>query len=67
MTTTTTDTTGASTTEQLPRTLITLALTQEQVEKTIFAESNGELTFALLTDKSTVAGSAGVTAASLFQ
>ena len=65
--TTTTDTTGASTTEQLPRTLITLALTQEQVEKTIFAESNGELTFALLTDKSTVAGSNGVTAASLFQ
>jgi len=52
--TTTTDETGASTTEQLPRTLITLALDQKQVEKVQWASLNGELSFALLTDKSTV-------------
>jgi len=66
--TTTTDQTGASTTEQLPRTLITLALTQQQVEKTTFASANGELSFALLTDKSTVApDTAGVDATNLFK
>jgi len=66
--TTTTDQSGASTTEQLPRTLITLALNQLQVEKTTWAESNGELSFALLTDKSTVQPDAsGMDATKLFQ
>jgi pilus assembly protein CpaB len=66
--TTTTDQSGASTTEQLPRTLITLALTQAQVEKTTWAEGNGELSFALLTDKSTVQpDAAGMDATKLFQ
>jgi pilus assembly protein CpaB len=65
--TTTTDTTGASTTEQLPRTLITLSVDEDQALKIKFAETNGELAFALLTDKSTVNGGPGVTAASLFQ
>jgi pilus assembly protein CpaB len=66
--TTTTDQSGASTTEQLPRTLITMALDQQQVEKMTFAASNGELSFALLTDKSTVqADSAGMDATSLFK
>ncbi|MXG90784.1 Flp pilus assembly protein CpaB [Nocardioides flavescens] len=65
--TTTTDETGASTTEQLPRTLITLALDQTQVEKVTFASTTGELSFALLTDKSAVQDGPGVTAASLFQ
>jgi pilus assembly protein CpaB len=66
--TTTTDATGAATTaEQLPRTVITLALTQKQVEQVQFAASNGELSFALLTDKSDVSNSPGVNAASLFQ
>lgn len=66
--TTTTDQSGASTTEQLPRTLITLALTQVQVEKTTWAEGNGELSFALLTDKSTVQPDAsGMDATKLFQ
>ena len=36
--TTTTDETGASTTEQLPRTLITLSLTQQQAEKILCAQ-----------------------------
>lgn len=65
--TTTTDQSGASTTEQLPRTLITLALSQQQVEKVTFAAGNGELSFALLTDKSTVQPDAGMDAAQLFQ
>jgi pilus assembly protein CpaB len=65
--TTTTDQTGSSTTEQLPRTLITLALSQQQVEKVTFAASNGELSFALLTDKSTVQPDAGMDATQLFK
>jgi pilus assembly protein CpaB len=66
--TTTTDQSGASTTEQLPRTLITLALNQKQVEQTTWAESNGELSFALLGDKSVVApDTTGVDATNLFK
>jgi pilus assembly protein CpaB len=65
--TTTTDQSGSSTTEQLPRTLITLALSQQQVEKVTFAASNGELSFALLTDKSTVQPDAGMDATQLFK
>jgi pilus assembly protein CpaB len=65
--TTTTDATGASTTEQLPRTLITLALTQQQAEKVTFAAANGELSFGLLTDNSTVQPDDGVDATNLFK
>ena len=65
--TTTTDQSGASTTEQLPRTLITLALTQPQVEKVTFAAANGELSFALLTDKSAVQPDTGMDATQLFK
>lgn len=65
--TTTTDTTGASTTEQLPRTVITLALSQKAYEQLTFAASNGELSFAMLTDKSSINSGAGVDAATLFQ
>lgn len=64
--TTTTDETGAAVTEQLPRTLITLAVDQQQAEKVMFAASNGELSFALLTDKSTVAPGPAVDASNLF-
>jgi pilus assembly protein CpaB len=64
--TTTTDQTGASTTEQLPRTLITLSLTQDQVQRVTFASNNGELSLGLLTDKSTVATDPGVDSTSLF-
>lgn len=64
--TTTTDETGASTTEQLPRTLLTLALGQDDAERVVFASANGELTFALLTDSSTVNPGPPVTAADLF-
>jgi pilus assembly protein CpaB len=64
--TTTTDETGQETTEALPRTLLTVAVDQKDAERVLFAAGNGELTFALLTDDSTVAPAPGVTADSLF-
>ncbi len=59
--TTTTDETGASTTEQLPRTLITISVDQRQMEKVLFAQSNGELAFGLLTESSVVSAAAPMT------
>ncbi|WP_205474692.1 Flp pilus assembly protein CpaB [Nocardioides sp. SYSU D00038] len=50
--TTTTDESGAAVTEEVSRTLLTLALDQTESEKVIYASLNGEVTFALLTDKS---------------
>lgn len=52
--TTTTDEEGQQSVEQLPRTLITLSLTQKQAERVLFAQSLGELSVALLTDDSDV-------------
>lgn len=51
--TTTTDTSGNQTTEQLPRTLLTLAVDQDQAQKVLFASTNGALAFALLPDGTT--------------
>jgi pilus assembly protein CpaB len=65
--TTTTDESGASTTEQLPRTLITISVDQRQMEKVLFAQSNGELAFALLTEKSVVEPGEAMTADLLFK
>lgn len=59
---TTTDESGQSTTEQLPKTLLTLAVDQKEAEKVIYAARNGELTFALTTDNSKVRDQPGVTA-----
>jgi pilus assembly protein CpaB len=53
--TTTTDESGASTTEQLPRTLLTISVDQRQMEKVLYAQANGELAFGLLTEQSVVA------------
>jgi pilus assembly protein CpaB len=63
--TTTTD--GTESVEQLPKTLLTLALSQKDAEKVIFASKNGSLSFALLNDDSQVGPSQGVTTASLFK
>ena len=65
--TTTTDQTGQSTTEQLPRTLLTLSLTQAQTQKVLLGMSTGELAFGLLTDKSAVADGPETTAETLFK
>ncbi|MEP9365610.1 Flp pilus assembly protein CpaB [Nocardioides sp. CN2-186] len=64
--TTTTDDSGQQTTEQLPRTLMTLAVDQEDAERVIFGSLNGELAFGLLTKDSTVNPDPGVTTDSLF-
>jgi pilus assembly protein CpaB len=63
--TTTTD--GTQCVEQLPKTLLTLALDQRDAEKVIFASKNGSLSFALLNNDSQVGPSQGVTTASLFK
>jgi pilus assembly protein CpaB len=65
--TTTTDESGASTTEQLPRTLLTVSVDQRQAEKLLYASANGELAFGLLTDKSAVAPAPPMTFATLFE
>jgi pilus assembly protein CpaB len=65
--TTTTDETGQSTTEQLPRTLMTLSVDQHDAEKILYAQSTGELAFGLLTDKSAVAPGPPMTFANLFE
>lgn len=65
-TTTTNEETGTATTEQLPRTLLTLAVDQRDAEKIIFAAKNGEMAFALLTDDSVVAPGPAVTAENVF-
>lgn len=65
--TTTTTPEGAQTTEALPATLMTLALDQADAEKILFGQGNGELAFALLTDKSRINNGPGVTAADLFE
>ncbi len=63
---TVTDPTGAATTEQLPRTLFTLALDQASAEKILYAQTSGELNFALLTEDSTIAPTKGVNQKNLF-
>ena len=63
----TTDATGAQTTEQLPKTLFTLAVDQSQAQKVMYAASHGTLTFGLLNDKSQVKPDPGVSASNLFR
>ncbi|MGH3361465.1 MAG: Flp pilus assembly protein CpaB [Nocardioides sp.] len=69
-TTTTTKTTttanGEQTTEQLPKTLLTLALPQKDAEKVLFAQGNGELVLGVLGETPVKPGP-GVTAADLFR
>ena len=57
----------ATPTEQLPNTLFTLAVTQKQAEKILFAQGLGELAFALLNAKSTLKPGDGVLAEDLFE
>lgn len=56
---TTTDDSGAQTVEEVPKTILTLALTQKESEKLIWGDRFGELNFALLSDKTKVADEAG--------
>lgn len=63
---TTTAVDGTQSTEQLPRTLLTLAVSQPNAEKVMYASTNGTLAFGLLNDDSQVAPSKGVTSKNLF-
>jgi pilus assembly protein CpaB len=65
--TTTTDTTGAQTTETLPKTLVTIAVNQKQAQKVILSSKNAVLTFGLLTGTSTINLGPGTTFANLFK
>jgi len=66
-TTTTTDPSGAQSTEQLPKTLLTLAVSQQDAERVLLAQKLGELAFGLLNDDSVVAPSQGATDQNLFR
>jgi pilus assembly protein CpaB len=65
--TTKTDATGAQTTEQLPRTLFTLGVSQAQAQRLMYATSNGELVFGLLNKDSVVSPHESVDAGNLFK
>lgn len=64
--TTTTQPSGAQTTEQLPRTLLTLAVDQSEAQKVLFASTNGALAFALLPDGTSAKPQAPTTFDNLF-
>ncbi len=66
-TTTTDEATGAATTEQLPRTLLTLAVDQAEAERVLYAARTGDVAFALLTEKSKVEAGPGVTSENVFE
>ncbi|MGH3385307.1 MAG: Flp pilus assembly protein CpaB [Nocardioidaceae bacterium] len=53
---------GEQTVEQIPRTILTLAVSQDDAEKVIYASKNHSLTFALRNDKSKITAGPGVTA-----
>ena len=63
----TTDATGTQTTEQLPKTLFTLAVNQDEAQRIMYAASHGTLTFGLLNDKSQVKPGPGISASNLFR
>ncbi len=57
---------GGGNAESLPRTLITLAVDQEQAQQLMFASRVGELSFALLNEKSEVSQGPATTLDNLF-
>lgn len=65
--TTTTTAEGDQTVEQLPRTLLTVALDQKDAEKVLYASNNGELQLGLRTNDSNVRASQGMTNNGLFR
>lgn len=59
-TTTTTDEKGQQTTEEIPRTILTLAVTTEEAQKIVFSSRNGEFAVGLRTTKSKVDAVQGI-------
>lgn len=64
--TTTTTPEGTQTTEQLPRTLMTLAVKQADAEKVLLSQASGELVFAVINQDSDVSPGPGTTTNDLF-
>lgn len=58
---------AAAPAEQLPQTLLTLAVSQSEAERVMYASRNGSLAFGLLNDDSQVAPSTGVDQDNLFR
>ncbi len=56
---------GQEVTEQVPRTILTVAVGQKDAEKLIYAARNSDVTFALLTDKSKITDGPGVSGTEL--
>lgn len=67
VTKTVTDPAGAQTTEQLPKTLFTLAVNQNDAQKILYAVGHGELAFAVTNSDSQVSADPGVSDANLFR
>lgn len=67
MTSTSTDETGASTTEVIPTTILTLAVDQEEAGKAVYGSKHGVLTFTLLTEDSQTGPDEGTTVDNLFE
>lgn len=65
--TTTTTPEGTQTTEQLPATLMTLAVKQADAEKVLFGQTSGELVFAVINEDSDVTPGPGTTSDDLFR
>ena len=63
--TTATDT-GASTTEEIPRAILTLALSQKDAQRVIFAQDQGPLYFGLLPKDSKVTTGGATNSQNLF-
>lgn len=61
------DGSGNANAEALPRTLITVAVDQDQAQRLMFASRVGELSFALLNEKSEISPGPATTQANLFE
>jgi pilus assembly protein CpaB len=58
---------GSQTTEELPKAILTVALSQADTEKLLLARKNQDITFALMNDDSNVAPSQGTYNDNLFK
>ena len=66
VTQTTTDDTGESTTEEIPRAILTLALDQQDAQRVIFAQEQGPLYFGLLPEDANVRDGSPTNSQNLF-
>jgi pilus assembly protein CpaB len=62
---TTKDNGGQETTEQIPRTILTVAVSDDQAQRLIYASRNGDVSFALRTLKSKVYSGPGIKASDI--